>query len=36
LGVGRTDPGDGESADADLMERYSDYADGEQPDEDDE
>jgi hypothetical protein len=36
LGVGRTDDHDGESADADLMERYSDYADGEQPDEDDE
>ena len=37
LGVGsdRT-TGDGESADADLMERYSDYADGEEPDEDDE
>jgi DUF3073 family protein len=36
LGVGRTEPGDGESADADLMDRYSDYADGEEPDEDDE
>ena len=35
LGVGRTDPGDGESADADLMDRYGDYADGEEPDEDD-
>ena len=35
LGVGRTDPGDGEPADADLMDRYSDYADGEEPDEDD-
>jgi Protein of unknown function (DUF3073) len=36
LGVGRTDPGDGEPADADLMDRYSDYADGEEPDGDDE
>jgi hypothetical protein len=36
LGVGRTDDDDGESADADLMERYSDFADGEEPDEDDE
>ena len=39
LGVGRTDHSDGESADADLMDRYSDYADGadgEEPDEDDE
>ena len=41
LGVGRTDhsDGDGESADGDLMDRYSDYADGvdgEEPDEDDE
>ena len=36
LGVGRTDDGDGESADAYLMDRYSDYADGEEPDEDDE
>jgi hypothetical protein len=35
LGVGRTDPGDGEPADADLMDRYGDYADGEEPDEDD-
>jgi len=35
LGVGRTDQGDGESADGDLMDRYSDYADGEEPDEDD-
>ena len=36
LGVGRTDHNDGESVDADLMDRYSDYADGEEPDEDDE
>jgi hypothetical protein len=37
LGVGRTDHNDdGESADADLMDRYSAYADGEEPDEDDE
>jgi Protein of unknown function (DUF3073) len=35
LGVGRTDDHDGESADADLMDRYSDYADGEEPDKDD-
>ena len=34
LGVGRTDPDDGESADADLMDRYGEYADGEEPDED--
>ena len=27
---------DGEPADADLMDRYSDYANGEEPDEDDE
>jgi hypothetical protein len=36
LGVGSTDNNDGESADADLMDRYSEYADGEEPDEDDE
>jgi hypothetical protein len=36
LGVGSTDHNDGESADGDLMDRYSDYADGEEPDEDDE
>jgi Protein of unknown function (DUF3073) len=36
LGVGSTDDNDGESADADLMDRYSEYADGEEPDEDDE
>jgi len=36
LGVGRTDHNDGESADGDSMDRYSDYADGEEPDEDDE
>jgi hypothetical protein len=36
LGVGRTDNNDGESADADLKDRYSEYADGEEPDEDDE
>ena len=37
LGVGRTDHNDGESADGDLMDRNSDYADGdgEEPDEDD-
>jgi hypothetical protein len=36
LGVGSTDDNDGESADADLMDRYREYADGEEPDEDDE
>ena len=36
LGVGRADHPDGEPADADLVDRYSDYADGEEPDEDDE
>jgi hypothetical protein len=36
LGVGRADHNDGEPADADLVDRYSDYADGEEPDEDDE
>jgi hypothetical protein len=36
LGVGRADHSDGEPADADLVDRYSDYADGEEPDEDDE
>ena len=36
LGVGRTDNNGGESADADLTDRYSEYADGEEPDEDDE
>jgi hypothetical protein len=35
LGVGSTDDNDGESADADLMDRYREYADGEEPDEDD-
>ena len=34
LGVGKADDNDGEPADADLMERYSDYADGEEPGED--
>ena len=36
LGVGRDDHSDGEPADADLVDRYRDYADGEEPDEDDE
>lgn len=36
LGVGSTDDNDGESADADLMDRYREYADGEEPDGDDE
>ena len=36
LGVGSTDDNDGESADADLMDRYSEYADGEEPAGDDE
>src|SRR5262249_21995524 len=35
LGVGRTDQGAGEAADGDLMGRYSDYAGGAEPDEDD-
>jgi len=36
LGVGRADHNnDGEPADADLVDRYSEYADGEEPDEDD-
>jgi hypothetical protein len=35
LGVGRADHSDGGPADADLVDRYSDYADGEEPDEDD-
>ena len=36
LGVGRMDHNDGESADGDPTDRYGDYADGEEPDEDDE
>ena len=36
LGVGRTDDTMGSPPTRDLMDRYSDFADGEEPDEDDE